>query len=154
VLTGVFHLSFTVDDLERSKDFYGRVLGLELVTEARHDQPYTSRQIGFEGADLKMVQFRIAGVEPQSSTHVLELIEYVHPKGVRIDSATNNTGTAHLAFVVDDIHAEFARLSDAGVRFRSDGPVAIEAGPNRGGWTCYFLDPDGITLELIQRPPG
>ncbi len=38
-------------------------------------------------------------------------------------------------------------------RFRSE-PVAIEAGINRGGYTVYFLDPDDITLEIIQAPQG
>ena len=42
-------------------------------------------------------------------------------------------------------------MTTLGVRFRSD-PVAIEAGINRGGFTCYFLDPDDITLEIIQPP--
>ena len=39
------------------------------------------------------------------------------------------------------------------MRFRSE-PVAIEAGINKGGFTCYFLDPDDITLEIIQAPPA
>jgi hypothetical protein len=30
--------------------------------------------------------------------------------------------------------------------------VAIESGVNKGGHTVYFLDPDGITLEIIQPP--
>jgi hypothetical protein len=24
---------------------------------------------------------------------------------------------------------------------------------NKGGYTIYFTDPDGVTLELIQPPP-
>jgi hypothetical protein len=43
-------------------------------------------------------------------------------------------------------------MASLGVRFRSE-PVAIEAGINTGGFTCYFLDPDDITLEIIQAPP-
>jgi catechol 2,3-dioxygenase-like lactoylglutathione lyase family enzyme len=55
-----------------------------------------------------------------------------------------------LAALVADSDARMAAL---GVRFRSE-PVAIEAGINRGGFTCYFLDPDDITLEIIQAPPA
>jgi catechol 2,3-dioxygenase-like lactoylglutathione lyase family enzyme len=43
-------------------------------------------------------------------------------------------------------------MAKHGVRFRSE-PVAIEAGINKGGYTVYFLDPDDITLEIIQPPP-
>ena len=149
MINGIFHFSFTVDNIEKSKDFYTRVIGLELVHEARHNLPYTSRQVGFANADLRMAAFRIRGVMPQSSTHVLELIEYVEPKGGKTDTATNYTGAAHMAFVVDDIFAEYERMKALGVRFRSE-PVRIEGGPNEGGYTVYFLDCDDITLELVE----
>jgi hypothetical protein len=32
--------------------------------------------------------------------------------------------------------------------------VAIEQGVNQGGFTVYFLDPDDITLEMLQPPAG
>ena len=41
----------------------------------------------------------------------------------------------------------------AGVRFVNP-PEVITAGVNRGGYACYFLDPDEITLELVQPPPS
>jgi catechol 2,3-dioxygenase-like lactoylglutathione lyase family enzyme len=56
-----------------------------------------------------------------------------------------------MAFTTDDLAAEYERLTRAGVRFRSE-PVAITEGINRGGFTVYFLDPDGITLEMVQSP--
>ena len=37
------------------------------------------------------------------------------------------------------------------VAFKSE-PVSPTQGPNKGGWAVYFTDPDGITLEMIQRP--
>ena len=54
--------------------------------------------------------------------------------------------------IVDDIHKEFERLKALGVKFKADAPVAIEEGVNKGGYTIYFTDPDGITLELLQPP--
>jgi len=39
-----------------------------------------------------------------------------------------------------------------GVEFKAERPIAIEAGVNKGGFTVYFTDPDGITLELVQPP--
>lgn len=149
MLTGVFHLSFTVNDIEESKDFYTRVLGLELVHEGRFNLPYTSKQVGYENADLLAAAFRLKGKQPESSSHILELIEYRNPKGTKLDTRTINPGSAHLCFAVDDIFAEYERMKELGVRFRSQ-PVAIEAGPNQGGYTVYFLDSNDITLEMIQ----
>lgn len=151
MLIAAAHFSFTVSDMSRSKVFYGETLGLEQVYEMEHQHPYTSRQVGFEGADLVAAGFRLGAGNLPAEFPVLELIEYRHPRGVELELATNNPGVAHLAFRVDDIFAVHQRLSGAGVRFRSE-PVLIEAGRHRGGYTAYFLDPDGITLELAQSP--
>lgn len=151
MLIAAAHFSFTVSDMSRSKAFYGGTLGLEQIYEMEHLHPYTSRQVGFEGADLLAVGFRLGEGEIPDGFPVLELIEYRHPRGTEIDLATNNPGVAHLAFKVDDIFPVYERLSEAGVSFRSE-PVLIEAGRHQGGYTAYFQDPDGITLELAQPP--
>lgn len=153
-LISYFHFSFTVSDLERSIAFYRDLLGLKLVHRMVHDQKYTSSQIGFKDALLKVALFNVADM-PQGSSpsgHVLELIEYVNPRGEPLNAATNRPGAAHLALQVDDLAAEFARLKAAGVQFRSEAPVPITHGRHSGGLTCYLLDPDGITLELIELP--
>jgi len=148
-LVNYFHFSFTVSNIERSIAFYRDVIGMSLVKTAVHDQPYTSVQVGFPDAHLKMAQLTIDGIAPTRSGHVLELVEYVNPRGEATDTTTNRPGTAHLAFQVDDLHAEYERMKALGVRFKS-APVRVTAGPNEGGWTIYFLDPDNITLEMVQ----
>jgi len=152
MLVDIWHFSFTVADIERSTKFYRDVLGMELQHTQEQANEYTRKFVGYPDAHLKVAQFKLTAKEPPLSGHVLELVEYVAPQGTKIDTATPNPGTAHLAFQVDDVHAEFARLKALGVRFRSETPIAIEAGINKGGYTCYFLDPDDITLEIIQPP--
>lgn len=149
MLVNYFHFSFTVSDLERSIAFYRDILGMKLVHQMVHDQPYTSIQIGFKDARLKVAQLTIEGIPRSRSGHLLELIEYVNPHGEPTDTATNRAGSAHLAFQVDDLPAEYNRMKALGVRFKSE-PVPITAGINAGGWTIYFLDPDNITLEMVQ----
>lgn len=149
MLVNYFHFSFTVSNLERSIEFYRNVVGMKLVKTAVHDQPYTSIQVGFQDAYLKVAQLTIEGIPAVRSGHLLELIEYVNPRGEPTDTTTNRPGSAHLAFQVDDLQAEYQRMKALGVRFRSE-PVRITAGPNEGGWTVYFLDPDNITLEMVQ----
>ena len=149
---GLWHFSFTVEDIERSVDFYSRLLGMEVITRQDQANPYTEKLVGMKGADLRVAMLRIPGFPAGPSRHHLELVEYVHPRGVKADVRTNNVGAPHLAFVVEDIRTEYDRLLEAGVRFKSD-PVEIVAGVNKGGWTVYFLDPDDITLEISQPPP-
>jgi hypothetical protein len=38
--------------------------------------------------------------------------------------------------------------------FRSPEPVVIPWGPYKGGRACYLRDPDGISIELMELPPG
>jgi catechol 2,3-dioxygenase-like lactoylglutathione lyase family enzyme len=149
MLVNVFHFSFTVSNLERSIEFYRDILGMQLVHTMIHDQPYTSVQVAFPNAYLKVALFTIAGIPESRSGHVLELIEYVNPRGEPTDTATNRPGASHFAFQVDDLNAEYQRMKALGVRFKSE-PVKIAAGRNAGGWTIYFLDPDNITLELVE----
>ena len=149
MLVSYFHFSFTVSNLDQSITFYRDVLGMKLVRTFIHDQPYTSVQVGFKDAYLKVATFTVEGMPVPRSGHLLELIEYVNPRGEPTDTTTNRPGSAHLAFQVDDLNMEYNRMKALGVRFKSE-PVKIAAGPNEGGWTIYFLDPDNITLEMVQ----
>ncbi|MFC5751842.1 VOC family protein [Actinomadura rugatobispora] len=153
MLTAVWHFSFHVADLDRSVAFYRDVLGMELVHVQDQDNEYTRALVGYPDARLRVAQLAVPRRDPaRVSTHDLELVEYVVPRGERQDPARHHPGAAHMAFAVDDIDAEHARLTGLGVRFVSP-PNRITAGVNAGGAACYFLDPDEITLELVQPPP-
>jgi lactoylglutathione lyase len=154
MLNGVWHFSFHVSDLDASVAFY-TVLGMELVHRQDQSNEYTSRLVGYDGASLRVAQLALPGRfdgPATVSSHDLELVEYVHPRLPSPQLERCMPGTGHLAFAVSDIQHEYARLTALGVRFLSP-PNAITSGVNEGGSTCYFLDPDGITLELVQPPP-
>jgi catechol 2,3-dioxygenase-like lactoylglutathione lyase family enzyme len=145
-VSGAHHTSFTVSDLERSIAFYAGLLGCEVLWRREIGDQYFRDIVGFPECRVEAAHLRIPG-----SPHVLELFEYLAPRGVPADVRTNNPGSAHVAFVVDDLPSAYEELTAHGVRFRSP-PVLIEAGVNRGGYSAYMLDPDGITLELLQPP--
>lgn len=152
MIRGLWHVSFTVSNLERSVEWYTKVLGLEYVRGQVQDNEYSRRLVGFADARLKVAQLRIPNLTIPISRHHIELVEYEQPRGAGIPLQTNSPGVGHWAFVVDDIHAEVARLKSLGVRFKSESPNLVTEGVNRDGYTIYFLDPDGITLELMQPP--
>ncbi|MBX6771027.1 MAG: VOC family protein [Chloroflexi bacterium] len=149
MLTGVHHTSFTVADMERSLAFYRDVLGLEVIRDQEGSAEYLARITGLPGARLRIVHLRLA----RGSEHVLELMQYREPVGRPIEARTCDPGSAHLCFLTDNIWAAYEHLTAHGVRVRSE-PILITAGQNAGGYSLYFLDPDGITLELFQRPPA
>lgn len=151
MLISYWHFSFTVANLERSVAFYTQVIGMELVHTQEQANEYTAKLVNYENAHLKVAQLSIPAMNQARSGHLLELVEYVHPHCEPTDTATCRPGSAHLAFQVEDCWAKYREMVAQGVRFKSE-PNLITAGINKDGYTCYFLDPDDITLEIIQAP--
>lgn len=141
------HTSFTVSSLDRSVDFFVEALGFELISRAPRDPAIIARITGVAGADIEVAYVQGPG-------HRLELIEYKAPddKG-RVRSLPCDTGFAHIAFDVDDIDAAIAAAAAHAVVPIGD-PVPIDQGPNRGGRVVYLRDPDGVTIEFIEKPAG
>ena len=150
MLQQIWHIGIHVSDIERSIKFY-QLLGMTLVHRQEQSNAYTSRLVGYPDAAIRVAQLRLSESDPGVSGHHLELVEYVRPASESVPLSRNTAGTAHLAFAVADILAEYERLRRNDVRFISP-PNEIMAGINRGGYACYLLDPDGITLELVQPP--
>jgi lactoylglutathione lyase len=119
-----------VGDLQRSIDFYTRILGMNLLrTTERPEQKYS----------LAFVGFGKGNADGQAE------IELTYNHGV----SQYELGTAygHIALGVPDAYATCAAIKAAG------GQVTREAGPVLGGDTiiAFVTDPDGYKIELIQR---
>jgi catechol 2,3-dioxygenase-like lactoylglutathione lyase family enzyme len=112
---------------------------------------YTASLVGYPDAALEIAQLRLSDVEPPPSGHVLELICYERPPSGPVDLERSTIGAGHLAFVVDDIFETAERLRSFGAQLINE-PVHITEGINTGGWAVYLHDPDGVCLELQQRP--
>jgi catechol 2,3-dioxygenase-like lactoylglutathione lyase family enzyme len=137
------HVGVTVSDLSRSIAFYRDLLGFHVAYERGEvTAEYMPRLVGIPGARLKIAGLDIPGLH-------LDLIEYIEPKGAAAAGPTSDVGNVHIGYTVDDARAAYRFLSSAGVRFKSE-PVSPTMGPNKGGWAVYFVDPDGVTLEMIQ----
>ena len=125
----ILHTMLRVGDLQRSIDFYTRVLGMTLLrTTDRPEQKYTLAFVGF-------------GRGNADGNAELELT-YNHG----VDRYDLGTAYGHMAFGVDDIVAACERIRQAG------GKISREPGPVKGGSTviAFVEDPDGYKIELIQ----
>ncbi|HZQ65431.1 MAG TPA: VOC family protein [Gaiellaceae bacterium] len=145
--TGLDHVGFAVSDLDRSVEWYTFFLGEPPILRKTWDVEYVGRIVGYPGVKMEGAFWRLPGGT------VLELLEYLNPPPGRVDMETYNAGNGHLCLVVDDLDADFARLRGR-VEFRDPDPVEIPWGPYKGGKACYLRDPDGISIELMQLPPG
>ena len=138
------HINIVVSDLDAARDFFIK-LGFREVISSRLSGEQFSIVTGLADIDAKFVGLNLPG-----STTNLELIEYYSPHGGKDPQIgqPNQLGYRHLAFAVDDIEAEVARLQAAGVVFKS----AIQVWEKTGKKLVYFYGPDGILLEFAQYP--
>jgi catechol 2,3-dioxygenase-like lactoylglutathione lyase family enzyme len=143
------HVCFTVSDLDRSIDFYRAVFQAEPLSQGVETSKHAATVIGYDPIELRFAWFAIPGTET-----LLELFEFVQPRTEPASLANHNTGSAHLGLVVDDVETEVRRLAEIGAAFVSSTPVAITDGAWKGSKVIYMRDPDGITVELMESPPG
>lgn len=124
----ILHTMLRVGDLQRSIDFYTRVMGMKLLrTTDRPDQQYSLAFVGY-------------GSNPEHAE-----IELTYNYGV--DRYEMGTAYGHIAIEVPDAYAACERIRANG------GQVTREAGPVKGGTTviAFVTDPDGYKIELIER---
>ena len=117
-----------VGDLQRSIDFYTKVMGMKLLrTTDRPDQKYSLAFLGYEA-------------NPDQAE-----LELTYNYG----TSQYEMGTAygHIAIGVENAAATCAAVKAVG------GNVTREAGPVKGGSTviAFIQDPDGYKIELIER---
>ena len=123
------HVGLNVTDLRRSTSFYGRVFGLDLLSESTDGE----RRYAFLGSDGNL------------------LLTLWQQSAGRFESGL--PGLHHLSFQVPDIEAvrrAESSLRDLGAPFHYDGIVRHEEGGTSAG--VFFEDPDGIRLEVNFIP--
>ena len=149
-VTRIDHVGITVSDLDRALGFYRDLLGLRVLADSTVSEPEVADLLG-----LDTVQLRIADLD-SGDGRIVELIQYVEPKGRSIAYNSSDAATAHVAFTVDDLAAVRERLREAGATIVSRRPLVIsEPGGAFDGTIClYVRDPDGAILELVQRRSG
>lgn len=124
----LLHTMLRVGDLQRSIDFYTKVLGMKLLRTS--ENPEYKYSLAF------------VGYGPESDEAVIEL---TYNWGV--DSYELGTAYGHIALSVEN-----AAESCEAIR-KNGGNVTREAGPVKGGTTviAFVEDPDGYKIELIEE---
>ena len=124
----ILHTMLRVGDLDRSIDFYTKVLEMRLLR--RKDYPDGQFTLAFVGYGEESAQ---------------AFIELTYNWGVSAYEV--GTGYGHLALEVDDVHRACEKIRERG------GNIMREAGPMNAGTTiiAFVADPDGYPIELIGR---
>ena len=128
---GIHHVAVAVHDLDEAIETYGRLFGAEL------EHRDTVAEQGVEAAAVLVGASRI---------ELLAATGEDTPVGRFL--ARRGPGMHHVAYEVDDLDEQLARLDAEGVEL-------IDSSPRRGlyGMQVAFLDPsavDGVLAELVS----
>ncbi len=148
---GVGSIGMTVSDLDRSVEFFSRVLDFKKVSEAEFHKESFDTLTGIFGARVRVATMKLGD-------ETIELTEYLTPPGrpIPLDSRSNDRWIQHIGIVVRDMDAAYARLRQFKVRPISTEPQRIPDWNKAaaGIRAFFFRDPDNHALELIWFPPG
>lgn len=124
----ILHTMIRAGDLDRSIDFYSKVLGMRLIS--RNDYPVGKFTLAFMGY----------GDEREQA-----MLELTYNWG--INHYDIGSGYGHIAIEVEDVYAACDKVKRLG------GTVIRDAGPMNGGTAviAFVSDPDGYMIEFIGR---
>jgi catechol 2,3-dioxygenase-like lactoylglutathione lyase family enzyme len=146
----VTSVGLTVADMDRSVAFFSDVLTFTKTSDVETWGEDLERLQGVFGARTRIVRMTL-GEES------IELMEYLAPRGRPIppDMRSNDVAFQHVAIIVSDMAAAYARLRAFRVEHASTGPQTLPSwNRNAAGIKAfYFKDPDGHALEILQFPP-
>jgi lactoylglutathione lyase len=121
------HMMVRVLNEARSVDFYKKAFGLEIS----------------QRADFR--DFTLIYMKGEQSPFEVELTVN---KG-RIEPYNLGDGYGHIAFAVDDLEAEHARIKSAGLSPKDVKQMTHDGKPF--GTFFFIEDPDGYKIEVLQR---
>ena len=148
-VTAVDSVSLTVSDMDRSVDFYTKVLTFQKVADREVAGEEYERRLGVFGLRLRSVRLQLGDES-------IELMQFLAPRGrpFPVDSRSNDRWFQHIAIIVSDMRTAYARLRSFNVEHASSGPQRLpDWNPAAGGIEAfYFRDPDGHYLEVLAFP--
>jgi catechol 2,3-dioxygenase-like lactoylglutathione lyase family enzyme len=134
----------TVSDMEKAKEFYGGVLGLEPMSQI----PFSDKTDPvFFPHPVIMERFKVGG-------HEIKLIPGLDTTKKHEGGISTGIGFRMVNYPITDVDAFKKRLAKHGYA----EPVINKMPPNSGGWSTYRFgmleDPDGNQVEFFYHEDG
>lgn len=136
-LKKIYHLGIPVDDIDRAREFYTRVLGMQFIDRVGGN-PDNPDALEIHGKVARLDRFKCGNDA---------VVLFERPRAIRKD-ALDQDGIAHQAFDMDwdDYESALKEAKDLGLFHRSVDRIS--------GKTIYMFDSEGNYLELHFPAPG
>lgn len=148
-MTNIQYVGMTVSNMERSIEFYTKVLSFQKIKDIEVAGDDWEKLQGVFGLRMRIVQMQLG-------EEIISLMQYLTPKGrpIPVDSRSNDRWFQHIAIVVSDMDKAYQQVRQHNIEHTSTSPQQLpEWNKKLGGVKAfYFKDPDGHNLELIAFP--
>ncbi len=141
MITQFRHIGIVVADLASALTFWCGTLGFTVVKQAVEAGPFIDSLLGL--TDVRVTTSKLAGPDGNQ----VELLSFSsHVDKSSWAGTPYSTGLTHIAFTVDDIDAEYKRLTEAGVEF-----IALpQISPDGFAKVAYASGPEKLLLEFVE----
>jgi glyoxylase I family protein len=134
------HVCIGVGDVDRSLDFYRRVLGMDVVFDVELEGESLETVTGGAGSKGRMVGGLVGGV-------MLELLSFGPGRAPERPSDGTPLGYTNISVSVPDLDAAHRQVIELDA---PPGPIVEIAGVRM----FFVADPDGTAIEVIEYPNG
>ncbi len=142
-------VGMVVSDMDRSVDFYSKVLSFEKTSDVEVFGADYEHLEGLFGVRMRIVRMKLGD-------EFIELTEFLTPQGrpVRADSRSNDRWFQHIAIIASDMDRAYQVLRENKAKHASTGPQLLPAyiKDASGIRAFYFRDPDNHSLEILEFP--
>lgn len=144
-------IGITVKDMNRSLNFYTKVLGFKKISDQEYSGETYEKLTAVFGLHIRVARLQLGD-------EFIELTDFLTSGGRSIpeDQQSNDLSFQHIAIVVSDMEKAFEQVKKFNVEYVSTAPQTLPksiAGAE-GIKAFYFHDPDNHNLELIYFPKG
>jgi catechol 2,3-dioxygenase-like lactoylglutathione lyase family enzyme len=144
MITGFNHTSFTVANVDRAVQFWTEGLGFRATSVSERTGDWQGQVTGIPGAKLKIAHLVGYG-------HHMEFIEYLQAPDNSVTLQPNGAGVAHVCLEVEDIGSTINTLVTMGATAQGK-LIEVDSGPFTGCRAIYLRDPNGVIIELEEKP--
>lgn len=126
MIKNIAHIAITVEDMNKSIDFYCRVLGFKKAFEIADPNTGSPWIVYVSIGNGQFVELFYNGETP-------------NPWDIK------QRGFSHLCFEVEDIHQIAKQIEDSGYILDKQPKFGVD-----NNWQCWTRDPDGVRIEMMQ----
>lgn len=140
-MKAIRHTGIVVSNLKQALHFYKDLFNFKIVKRMEESGEYIDKISGLKNVKVTTVKMSA------EDGNLIELLHYgSHIRTLSTKRKICDVGISHVAFTVENIGAEYRRLSRVGIKFNSPPRVS----PDGYAKVTFCRGPDGILIELVE----